>query len=215
MTLTCNNYTEESGSLSTATNKPSSFICAMRSTYIESSGSWFGKNLSRCHWLLWLPSEAFHTILCLHLEMEHLEKPRRQNSEILVRYHMGELRQQCRGCKITECWNKRGTHRGEGQTSDPVIQTESQSLAEEVGSHRFSICTVVWYDILTQIQQVSKILQSPSMQLDVAVDLLKKTEASLVRYRDTGFASAQASVKDISKRLRKTKRQFSCLQTRK
>jgi len=106
------------------------------------------------------------------------------------------------------------------KATDPVIKIEAQSLAEEVGSYRFAICTVVWYDILTKIQHVSKVLQSVSMQLDVAVDLLRKTEASLVSYRGTGFASAQASAKDIcedmnvaavlkQKRLRTTKRQFS------
>ncbi|KAK0144203.1 Zinc finger MYM-type protein 1 [Merluccius polli] len=102
--------------------------------------------------------------------------------------------------------------------TDPVIKIEAQSLAEEVGSYRFSICTVVWHDILTKIQHVSKLLQR--MQMDVAVNLLRKTEASLISYRDTGFASAQVSAKEIcekmnveavlkQKRLRTTKRQFS------
>lgn len=35
------------------------------------------------------------------------------------------------------------------------------------------------------------------MQMDVAADLLKKTEAFLTSYRDTGFASTQASAKDM------------------
>ena len=33
------------------------------------------------------------------------------------------------------------------QTKDPVIKIEAQSLSEEVGSYRFTICAVVWYDI--------------------------------------------------------------------
>lgn len=64
------------------------------------------------------------------------------------------------------------------QTKDPVIKIEAQSLSEEVGSYRFSICTVVWYDILSQIQHVSKLMQSPSMHVDVAVSLLRNTEVS-------------------------------------
>ncbi len=55
-------------------------------------------------------------------------------------------------------------------TTDPVVKVEAQSLAEEIGSYRFSICTVIWYDILCQIQHVSKLIQSPSIQIDV--DLL-------------------------------------------
>ena len=58
------------------------------------------------------------------------------------------------------------------------------------------------------------------MHLDVAVDILKKTETSLISYRDTGFADAQTSAREMceemnveaalkQKRLRTTKRQFS------
>lgn len=81
-------------------------------------------------------------------------------------------------------------------TEDPVVKVEAQSLAEEIG-YRFSICTVIWYDILNKIQHVSKQMQSPSMQLDVAVDLLKKTRDSLDGYRSTGFSSAQATAKEM------------------
>lgn len=76
---------------------------------------------------------------------------------------------------------------------------------------------MVWHDILTNIYHVSKLLHSETMQMDVAVDLLKKTEASLVGYRDSGFASAQVSAKEMcdkmnveavlkQKRLQRTKR---------
>lgn len=66
-------------------------------------------------------------------------------------------------------------------TADPLVKAEAQSLAQEI--YHFSICTVIWYDILNKIQHVSKLMQSSSMQLDVAVDLLKKTRDSLAFYR--------------------------------
>jgi len=99
------------------------------------------------------------------------------------------------------------------------VKVDAQSLAEEIGSYRFSICTVIWYDILNKIQHVSKQMQSPSMQLDVAVDMLKKNRESLDGYRNTGFSSAQATAKEMceemnveavikQKRLRTTKRHF-------
>ncbi|XP_068250235.1 uncharacterized protein [Palaemon carinicauda] len=105
-------------------------------------------------------------------------------------------------------------------TADPAIKIEAQALAEEVGSYRFSICTVVLYDTLRKVQTVNKLLQLQCMHLDVAVDIHKKAETSLVSYRDTGFADAQTSAKEIceemnveaalkQKRLRTTKRQFS------
>ncbi len=63
-------------------------------------------------------------------------------------------------------------------------------------------------------------MQSESIQLDVAVNLLTKTEAFLKSYRKTGFASAQTTAREFceemnveavlkQKRLRKTKHHFS------
>lgn len=72
-------------------------------------------------------------------------------------------------------------------TKDPIIKVEVQSLSEEVGSYRFSICTVVWCNILSQTHHVSKLMQSPSMQVDVAVSLLNRTEKDLQSYRATGL----------------------------
>lgn len=106
------------------------------------------------------------------------------------------------------------------KVTDPLTKVKAQILAEEVGSYRFLICTVVWYDILNHVNHVSKLLQSATMQLDVAVDLLTKAQKSLSSYRETGFASAQASAKDMceemnveavlkQKRLRSTKKHFA------
>ena len=106
------------------------------------------------------------------------------------------------------------------QAKDPMIRIEAQSLAEEVGSFRFSLCTVVWYDVLNKIQHVSKLLQSQTMQVDVAVSLLKKTQQALESYRATGFVASQTSAKAmceemnvdavlVQKRLKSTKRHFS------
>ncbi|KAM4592407.1 zinc finger MYM-type protein 1-like [Odontesthes bonariensis] len=83
------------------------------------------------------------------------------------------------------------------QAKEPIIKTEAQSLAEEVGSYHFAICCVVWYDILSKVQHVSKLLQSASMQVDIALNLIQTTEASLSTYRTTGFASAQVSARDV------------------
>uniref|UniRef100_A0A1A8MAA7 HAT C-terminal dimerisation domain-containing protein n=1 Tax=Nothobranchius pienaari TaxID=704102 RepID=A0A1A8MAA7_9TELE len=100
-----------------------------------------------------------------------------------VRYQTGQIREALLELRET--------------TADPVVRVEAQSLAEEIGSYRFCICTAIWYDILSKIQYVSELMQSPSMQLDVAVDLLKKTRDSLTRYRNTGFCDAQTAAKEM------------------
>ncbi len=40
------------------------------------------------------------------------------------------------------------------KATDPVVKIEAQTLAEEVASYRFAICTEVWYDILIQIHHL-------------------------------------------------------------
>lgn len=105
------------------------------------------------------------------------------------------------------------------ETTNPMLKIEVQSLAEEAESYSFAICTVVWYDILSHNQQASKLLQSSSMQLDVTVKLLRKTETALSTYRATGFVDAQFSAPDMcndmnvkavlqQERLRSTKQHF-------
>lgn len=100
------------------------------------------------------------------------------------------------------------------------MAVEANSLAEEIGSFRFQICCVVWCDILSKINITSKLLQSTNMQLDVAVNLVKKNKGELISYRKTGFCDAQTSAKEIcdrmnteavlkEKRLRSTKRHFA------
>lgn len=49
--------------------------------------------------------------------------------------------------------------------NNPVAKVEALALAEEVGSHRFLICCVVWCEILTKTNTVNKLLQSAAMQL--------------------------------------------------
>ncbi len=43
----------------------------------------------------------------------------------------------------------------------------AQSLSKELTSWRFVLCVVIWYNVLYQINRVSKLLQSPKMSIDV------------------------------------------------
>lgn len=66
---------------------------------------------------------------------------------------------------------------------------------------RFALCTAIWYNILYQINRVSKILQSPSVSLET----LKK-ETSAVRVyledaRENGLAAAQTDASQIAESL--------------
>lgn len=97
-----------------------------------------------------------------------------------------ESNNQSSGCTLPDSKSQRCTCRGQAQRPRPS-KIEAQSLAEEVGSYSFSVSAVVWHDILTNIRDVSKLLQSETMQRDVIVALLRKTEVSLFSCGDTGF----------------------------
>lgn len=104
--------------------------------------------------------------------------------------------------------------------NDPTVKVEAQALAEEVGSFRFLICCVVWCEILKTTNQVNLLLQSASMQLDVAVQLIDRAKTTLSTYRNSGFSEAVSTAKALcetmniepelkEKRLRSTKRHFA------
>ena len=69
--------------------------------------------------------------------------------------------------------------------TEPVARSEAQSLAEEVGSFRFLIFTIVWAEVLSVTNKVNMLLQSLSMQLDIAAGLIETAKASLTK---SGFS---------------------------
>lgn len=111
-------------------------------------------------------ADTFGAGLSLHSEIDHLNESCQHNTEILVRYKMRKLDQEHRGCTRYHAAEVRDALLDvRDKATYPVMKIEAHSLAD-----------------------VTKSLQSLSMQLIVAVDLLCKTEASLVSYRDTGPA---------------------------
>jgi len=54
-------------------------------------------------------------------------------------------------------------------TKDPKIKSESSSLANYEFSYDFILSVVIWYELLSAINKVSKSLQSESMELSNAV----------------------------------------------
>ena len=79
---------------------------------------------------------------------------------------------------------------------------------------------IVWYDVLFQINVVSKALQAKDMDIAECVEMLKKCCEFLEDYRKNGFHQAIITAKDLAeelqiepvfkslKRIRRAKRQF-------
>ncbi|KAK1678539.1 hypothetical protein QYE76_039387 [Lolium multiflorum] len=101
-----------------------------------------------------------------------------------------------------------------------LIISQAQSLAEhELGDFEFVSSLVIWFEILSNINMVSKELQSKDMLIDVAIESVQGLITFFSKYRETGFSKALQAAKQIAmemdippefrtKRKIKRKRQF-------
>lgn len=84
------------------------------------------------------------------------------------------------------------------KSTDYGLVSECQSLENEISTYEFVISLVVWYDVLVKIHTMSKVWQSASMQLDVAVKHLETFLEWLKEYRNKGFQSAIVSAREVA-----------------
>eukprot|EP00106_Octopus_bimaculoides_P018137 XP_014785579.1 PREDICTED: uncharacterized protein LOC106880229 [Octopus bimaculoides] len=70
--------------------------------------------------------------------------------------------------------------------------TQANALTAEIASFRFLLCLVIWYDLLIDINKVSKLLSACKHEIDVAQELILSTQSLLHSYQenDTFFSSA-------------------------
>ncbi|XP_022889276.1 52 kDa repressor of the inhibitor of the protein kinase-like [Olea europaea var. sylvestris] len=75
---------------------------------------------------------------------------------------------------------------------DPKVKSEAESLAtHELQNFEFLFGMIIWYRLLHAINIVSKFLQTESMDIDHAIDLLQGLISFLEEYREIGFAIAK------------------------
>ncbi|XP_026475844.1 uncharacterized protein LOC113381071 [Ctenocephalides felis] len=89
----------------------------------------------------------------------------------------------------------------ETQKTDVQVPHEATTLAEQLKDFCFTVSLVVWYDILRQINLVSKSVQSTDMDLGKCTQMLKKCCNFLEDYRNTGFKSAILTAKELAEEL--------------
>lgn len=82
---------------------------------------------------------------------------------------------------------------------DPKISWDAEKLASnEFSSFEFILSLVIWYEILSKINLVSKNLQSEDMRIDVAIASLKGLVSFFEKYRENGFVSAMIDAKELA-----------------
>ncbi|KAM6563376.1 hypothetical protein CsatB_023374 [Cannabis sativa] len=85
----------------------------------------------------------------------------------------------------------------ENDELDSKIRSEAKSLAiNELGDFEFLIAIINWFEILSAINLVSKLLQSKDMLIDIAMDKIK--ELISFSWDITGFYNALANAKEIA-----------------
>jgi len=111
-------------------------------------------------------------------------------------------------------------------TNDPKTKYEAHSLVvSELESYEFILSLVIWYEILVEVNIVSKHLQSENMDLEIGTKLLDGLMTFLENYRENGFKKAKKTAKEIAsliniectfkvKRVRKTKTFFEYEETK-
>jgi len=102
---------------------------------------------------------------------------------------------------------------------DGSTMSEAEALLKAISSWSFILTSIIWYDILFQINSTSKVLQKKSASLRVMRSELKAAEGFLIEYRESGFTGALITGREIAEplhiaevfpttRTRKRKRQF-------
>uniref|UniRef100_H2ZWI3 HAT C-terminal dimerisation domain-containing protein n=1 Tax=Latimeria chalumnae TaxID=7897 RepID=H2ZWI3_LATCH len=81
---------------------------------------------------------------------------------------------------------------------DGVAFTEAQGFANEVRSFRFLICLVIWHEILTEINRISKYLQDPKVQIGTALDMIDAAQKFLTNYHKNGFEETKCVATELA-----------------
>ena len=87
----------------------------------------------------------------------------------------------------------------ETTTVKPQAAAEIKGVAKTMATFDFVLTTVIWYEVLSQINFVSKSLQAVNMQIDVTVDKLDGLHQWIKSYRQTGFNEALKTAEDLSR----------------
>ncbi|XP_066392423.1 uncharacterized protein [Miscanthus floridulus] len=83
-------------------------------------------------------------------------------------------------------------------SDDPKAVSDAQSLVTALENFEFLVGMVIWDDILSTINMVSKKLQSPIVSLDGTLKQIEGVITYFQDYRDTGFSASIETAKSIA-----------------
>ena len=83
-------------------------------------------------------------------------------------------------------------------SDDPKTFRDAKSLLSDIMDFEFLFGMVIWYNILSVINRVSKMLQSKDIVIDTAISHLKALISFFETCRETGFESDKIIAKEIA-----------------
>ncbi|KAD0462159.1 hypothetical protein E3N88_44242 [Mikania micrantha] len=109
----------------------------------------------------------------------------RVESVKLIRYQLIEIREALLEVRDTD--------------NDPKIQSEAKSLSDnEIGDFEFLVSLVIWFELLTTVNVVSKRLQTKDVILDFAIEEIRRLINFFKNYREVGLSKAIDEAKIIA-----------------
>jgi len=82
--------------------------------------------------------------------------------------------------------------------NDLVARSEAVSLSNEIGNYEFILSLVIWYDILTEVNIVSKSTQDHNMDINTSVKMVQSLIQFLQQYRENGFNLAKIAATKLA-----------------
>lgn len=84
---------------------------------------------------------------------------------------------------------------------DADVVSTAEGISQETQRLPFVVSTIVWYNVLFQINKLSKILQSPKVSVEAVEKEIKAVTDFLEEFRNDGLESAQTDAREITEKL--------------
>ena len=166
------------------------------------SNSWrMGEIVSGCSDTLWIFASNLCFVWCFNTEMEDLET----HAKILTVKPISDTRWECRIDNIKAVRYQTAAVYDvlvevSENANDPNAKTEATGLAKQLKTLQFLVTLVIWYDLLFQMNMISKLMQSKDMQFDIALECIKSKKCNRVHKKTTEnvFVSAQILARKLA-----------------
>ncbi|XP_008186326.1 zinc finger MYM-type protein 1-like [Acyrthosiphon pisum] len=85
--------------------------------------------------------------------------------------------------------------------NDSIAKSDARSLFIEISTYEFILSLIIWYDILVQVNIVSKSLQGKDADINISNDMIQSLLAFLKSYRESGFMNAKIIANNLAKEI--------------